>query len=722
MRASLPSNQRVIVVNIVRASLLLVSVGVITSRGDAQHAAPGHSRSPATIDDILNQVAEPQQIAVSPDSAWVAVTIDRPSTAGERYRDLNSFDQSDVWLFSSDGRVRRNLTQGRADASGWWEPLWSPDGQRLAMLSTRGTDGNIRLYVWDRHRDRLELATPRGVSLRLALRSPTYQRLAYCSWLRSNFAHYRWVSDTTLVFLAFPSGTTAEWHDLTEARREANRAWALQERGTAPSVSVLDAGPGSPPIAFSPLELTRVDIGSHTTATLARIRMDEYRYMSTTYPAVGSVSPDGRTLALLAVMPPSEEPASVRSDPNHLPGFRLAFVPLDRPAPFQWVAVDSTGFSGTDGRAGDLGTDVTNCGPRRPVWSADGRSVLVHVLRDVIADDRWYSVAIDGARPVPAEAPVAMASDTIRPRLMLEVKRSPGLYDRYDLVLHGRDTVLTLNAHGSEIDAGRKVAITYRGMDGDSLIALLQLPVGYVAGRRYPMVAVVYSGDIKKSDDTVPNMDDALWASHGYLVLRPSMPAPGGGNQPADVFVDLPKGVFPAIDRAIELGYADPNRIGVTGHSFGGYTTYGLVAISNRFKAAIAEAGPADFISFYGTFYTGWRYRDSLGVAPSGVPGQLQLGGAPWENWERYLRNSALSYVDRIHTPLMIVQGDFDGVPIQQGEEMFSALSTLGRRVEFVRYWGEGHWLVSPANIRDKWEREIAWFDTFLKAPADSTH
>jgi dipeptidyl aminopeptidase/acylaminoacyl peptidase len=167
------------------------------------------------------------------------------------------------------------------------------------------------------------------------------------------------------------------------------------------------------------------------------------------------------------------------------------------------------------------------------------------------------------------------------------------------------------------------------------------------------------------------------------------------------------------------LGYAEPDRLGVKGHSFGGFSTYGLVAISNRFKAAIAEAGPSDWVSDYGTFYAGWRYRDSLTIAPGGsLPGQVQVAGPPWQDWARYFKNSPLAYVERIHTPLMIVQGDFDVVPIEQGEEMVSALQALGRRVQFLRYWGEGHSLTSPANIRDKWQREVAWFDSFLKAPA----
>ena len=90
--------------------------------------------------------------------------------------------------------------------------------------------------------------------------------------------------------------------------------------------------------------------------------------------------------------------------------------------------------------------------------------------------------------------------------------------------------------------------------------------------------------------------------------------------------------------------------------------------------------------------------------------GSVALGGPPWSELSRYLRNSPILYVDRVRTPLMIVQGDMDYVPIQQGEEFFTALHRMGRRAKFVRYWGEGHTVASPANTRDYWSRFFAWF------------
>jgi dienelactone hydrolase len=710
-------------------AVLALAASAYGQQGQAPAGSKPTSKRPATIDDLVSEVSNPTEIAVSPDSAWVAVPIARSATPGERYRDGYTLDQTDIWIFSSDGRVRRNLTLGKTDGSGWWEPVWSPDGKRLAMLSTRGSDGSTRLYVWDRVHDRIALATDRAVSPKLAIQLPRYQRGEYCDWLRASFAQYAWVSDTTVVFLALPRGTVAEWHTLTELPRTAERAWALAERGTAPTASVLDAGPGVPPESFAPLELTQVDVTTRLNATLAPVPMGDYRAVSafgSSYPAAGTISPDGHSLALMVVAPMAEWPVSWQTKGCcYIPGFRLGLIGLNSGQPIRWVTLDSTGFFGTDHEVGGLATNMINCGPPRARWASDGGSVLVHVSRAAASEDHWYRVAASGLTSLAlTDAPPRTAADTAHPPpLMLAVQRGHGFSDRYDLVLHGRDTVMTLNASGSVIDPGRKIVIPYRGADGDSLIAVLQLPVGYVAGQRYPMITTVYHGDVQHAGDTVPSMDDALWAAHGYLVLYPSMPARGGGHGVSDALVDLTKGVFPAIDRAVELGYADAHRLGVRGGSFGGFTTYALIAYSDRFKAAIAECGPTDFVSYYGTFTAPFRYRDGLGYHGDGAtPDQAQLDGPPWAELERYIRNSPLTYADRIHTPVMIVHGDLDeGVPIQQSEEMFTALRQLGQRVQFVRYWGEGHWLVSPANIRDRWEREIKWFDTYLKLQTQST-
>ena len=196
-------------------------------------------------------------------------------------------------------------------------------------------------------------------------------------------------------------------------------------------------------------------------------------------------------------------------------------------------------------------------------------------------------------------------------------------------------------------------------------------------------------------------------------------------SDPASHYLELMKGVLPAVDKAIELGIADPERLGVMGQSHGGYGTYGLITQTNRFKAAIALAGAADLTSFYGQFDPRSRYDDypheELFRMSLFESGQLRMGGPPWEDAERYVRNSPLFHADRVETPLLIIQGDMDYVPLVQGEQFFTALYRQGKRARFARYWGEGHVFQSPANIRQMWQDIYAWFDEFLKPSTDAT-
>lgn len=284
-----------------------------------------------------------------------------------------------------------------------------------------------------------------------------------------------------------------------------------------------------------------------------------------------------------------------------------------------------------------------------------------------------------------------------------------------------------LNSQLDQIADSRKLLIEYRATEGDSLKAVLLLPFGYQVGKRYPLITYVYAGLVLTDTNSVRHMEKTfsaafnlnLLASRGYAVLVPSIPleSPARGRDP---YLEAPKGVLGAVDRTIDLGIADPERLGVMGHSYGGYTTYSLITYTPRFKAAVSQAGLSNLVSLYGTSYAPLRYDEYAheetfwpALAESG---QLRMGNTPWGDLWRYLRNSPLFYVDRLETPVMIMQGDIDYVPIQQGEEFFTALYRLGKKAKFVRYWGEGHVISSPANIRDMWQRTFEWFDEHLRS------
>ncbi len=271
---------------------------------------------------------------------------------------------------------------------------------------------------------------------------------------------------------------------------------------------------------------------------------------------------------------------------------------------------------------------------------------------------------------------------------------------------------------------GQTRRVDYRGPTGEELAGWLILPVDHEPGRSYPLITTVYPGVVFRGQ-TPPTMlsivgehanNPQLLAARGYAVLFPSMPLSPEG-EPSDPYLDMANGVEPAVDAAIEMGLADADRLGLMGHSYGGYGTYALITRTHRFRAAVALAGIADLVSLYGQFDARLRYEPDVHeylLQSLAERGQLRMGAPPWQDPERYVRNSPLFTAGDVQTPLLIIQGDMDYVPLQQGEQFFSALYRQGKRARFVRYWGEGHVLQSPANIHDMWQQIFAWFDEFL--------
>jgi dipeptidyl aminopeptidase/acylaminoacyl peptidase len=211
-----------------------------------------------------------------------------------------------------------------------------------------------------------------------------------------------------------------------------------------------------------------------------------------------------------------------------------------------------------------------------------------------------------------------------------------------------------------------------------------------------------------------------LYAARGYVVLIPSMPLRRDAER-NETYADMPAGVLPAVDRLVELGIADPERVGVMGQSFGGYAVYALVTQTRRFRAAVAMAGITDVSLLYGEFeraargYPNIEDEKSANVAIV-ERGSWQLGGPPEEARALFERNSPLNYTENVETPLLMIHGEYDKrAQLSQAESFFYALRRRGRTARLLRYWGESHSLTqSPANVRNIFEETVAWFDRHL--------
>ncbi len=342
-------------------------------------------------------------------------------------------------------------------------------------------------------------------------------------------------------------------------------------------------------------------------------------------------------------------------------------------------------------------------------WSADGRSILASWS----AHDRWerglVRVDADSGALTPLVRDARLFSGTRVSRdgstivfTISDGDRPAELYAA-DGSCRSIRKLTDLNAWLADRAVPRSELVSYRDSDGKLLYGVLRYPVHYVAGQRYPTVFELYETFF----DNGFNARAAFLANHGYAVFHPSVNLVE--TRPGEAWV---KGVTAAANRLIDLGVADPDRLGVHGTSYGGYATCLLITQTDRFKAAINISGKVDMVSFY---------TDSprLGVRNINAPEKSQdrLGASLWDHPDRYLEHSAILHADRIKTPLLCMTGDQDpNVPSSQSREMYYALRRLGKTVEWVRYINGAHRPPnSVAESIDFEQRILAWYDRYLQ-------
>jgi dipeptidyl aminopeptidase/acylaminoacyl peptidase len=274
-----------------------------------------------------------------------------------------------------------------------------------------------------------------------------------------------------------------------------------------------------------------------------------------------------------------------------------------------------------------------------------------------------------------------------------------------------------LNKQFDRYRTGEARLIRWLSDNGEPLQGALLLPANYESGKRYPLIVWVYGG-VRLSNHfdhfglaSSGDLNMQLFATRGYAVLLPDAP-----TRAIAPMSDLAATVLPGINKAIEMGIADPDRLGVMGLSNGGYSTLSLIVESDRFKAAVDIDGLADELGFYGEMDdNGTAFATSLTEQSQGIG---SLGGTPWQFRDRYIENSPIFYLDRVKTPLLIVHGTKDSIVAPfLGDEVFVGLRRLGKEVEYAKYQGEEHspFYWSYQDQLDFANRIIEWFDLHLK-------
>jgi len=281
-----------------------------------------------------------------------------------------------------------------------------------------------------------------------------------------------------------------------------------------------------------------------------------------------------------------------------------------------------------------------------------------------------------------------------------------------DLWFGGPRKLTEVNPQISEFAWGTSELIEWTSDDGIPLQGVVIKPGNYEPGRHYPVLTYFYrffSQRLHEFNEPVVNHRPSfpIYASDGYIVFLPDVRFEVGRPGLAAV-----KSVVPGVKKLVELGWADPDALGLHGHSWSGYTTAFIVTQTDIFAAAVAGAPVSNMTSAYG----GIRWGTGLARQFQYEQSQSRLGVSLWEDRSRYIENSPLFYADRIETPLLIQHGDEDeAVPWYQSIELYLALRRLGKPAVFLQYRGEPHHLRKYPNKVDYSIKMKEFFDHHLR-------
>jgi dipeptidyl aminopeptidase/acylaminoacyl peptidase len=667
-------------------------------------AIGGYARAPEkraiTFQDLISmqRVSDPQ---ISPDGKWIAYTVATPDLAANRM-------SRDIWIVPEAGGDWRRLTRGGTDM----RPRWSPDGKKLAFLSSR--DGAEQVY---------SISFEGGEASRVTFLSTGADNEL---WSPDG----KWIAFVSSVYPDCKDDACSEQRDAEKAKSKVKvriyekllyRHWTTWWDGKRSHLFAVSADGGTPhdltPGAdydvppFNLGEPEAVAFSSDSRELCFTANTDKDEALSTngdlfTVPVTGesapkritsnpgddwgpAYSPDGKWIAYRAQLQPGYE-----SD-------RWRLMLYDRKTQKHVNLTESF-----DRNIGAI------------AWSADSNAIFFEAGEK--AQNAIYSIA-----PSAGSTPKMVLGDSFNTDLAVSEDGRTLAFTRTSLTMPAE--VFTANSDGSNVrqithQNGALLAqlelptpepIWFVGAENTQVEGLLLRPPHFDASKKYPLLLLVHGGPQGEWDDAWGyRWNPQVMAAPGYVALMINPRGSFGYGEKftqeisrdwgGKVYEDLMKGVDAALAK---YSFIDGTRMAAAGGSYGGFMIDWIATHTGRFKCLISHAGPYDAASMYATeelWFADWEY-----------------GGPPWANPEMYHKWSPSEFASALgkyKTPTLVIGGELDfRVPYTQDLEFFSALQRQGVPSKLVIFPDEGHWVLKPQNSQLWYETFLDWLAQYLK-------